>query len=268
MHYNGRMAYCPPPILRGGIRLFGWSLDGVEVSFTTREGGVSGGPWASLNLDPRGGDDPRATAENQRRVLEALDLPGIFLPRQVHGTALIAAQEAPVGFAYGYEADAVMGDLTGAGLGVMTADCLPIMLHHPAAGVAAAVHAGWRGLVGGVIPRAVRALLERRGGEAREIRAFLGPCIGTCCYEVDPAVAEQIAVAAGSRAVIRGTSPRPMADLREAALLQLATAGLERERIQSVELCTSCRADLFYSYRRDGARTGRMAGVIALRATR
>src|SRR5512138_460953 len=255
----------PPSLRHDGVLGFGWSVPGAEVRFLTREGGASAGPFRGLNVDPTRGDDRAAVAVNHALVLDALGVEGVFLPTQVHGTAILEAGEPVEGFTWGGEGDAVMSARAGSALGVMTADCLPVLLHHRRARAAAAVHAGWRSLAGGIVPAAVRELLRRWGGKAEEIEAFLGPCIGPCCFEVEEEVAGRIAASAGSDSVIDRCGGTPRADLWAAARLQLAASGVAPERVRAVELCTSCRADLFYSFRRDNGVTGRMASVIVLR---
>ena len=159
-----------------------------------------------------------------------------------------------VGGSRGVEGDALWTDEPGVPVAVLTADCLPIALarangDEPALAV---VHAGWRGLLGGVVENAVAAL----GGSAV---AIVGPAIGPCCYEVGDDVAEPYRARFGA-GVLRGRN----LDLWQAAELALVGAGCTR--IERLDLCTSCRADLFFSYRRDGERTGRQ-GVIGLVAS-
>ncbi len=227
-----------------------WDVDGpYEVVFTTRNGGVSEGPFASLNLGVLTDDDPERARENRRRACETIgaDPAALALNRQVHADTVNRA----VAGSRGVEGDALWTDEPGVPVAVLTADCLPIALARgngdgPALAV---VHAGWRGLLGGVIQNAVAAL----GGRPA---AIVGPAIGPCCYEVGDEVAEPYRARFG-REIVRGRH----LDLWQAAELALRDAGCDR--VERLDLCTSCHADRFFSHRRDGGRTGRQ-GVIAL----
>jgi len=238
--------------------------EGVEVYFTTRAGGVSTGPFTGCNLDPKGDDDAEAVSANQREVLAALKLEGLFLPRQVHGRNVVSAERVSGGFVFGKDGDAVAGSLPDAPLGVMTADCLAVMLYSPPGPVVAAVHAGWRGIVQGVLPEAL-SFVGSLGGDISRTKAFLGPAIGPCCYQVESQVAEQIAAASGPEAVLPGVEGGVRVDLAAAAGRQLAAGGVDPANVLSCGLCTSCNPELFFSHRRDEGRTGRMAGIIIRR---
>jgi len=145
-------------------------------------------------------------------------------------------------------------------LGVETADCLPILIVDPRRRAVAAAHAGWRGTASGVAARAVEALVAA-GSHPEDLLAALGPSIGPCCYEVG----EELRAAFGptGAALFRpGPRGRPHLDLRAANLGQLVAAGLRPHHIHEVGDCTACRADLYYSYRRDGAGAGRMINFV------
>ena len=230
------------------------ALPGARAAFTTRAGGVSEGPYSSLNLGILTDDDPERVNRNRRLVAEALGLPAgsIAMGWQVHG-ADIAEWDAPPapgrdGFARpGAELQKVDGHATaatGLGLLVLAADCLPVALAAP--GRVAMVHCGWRGLAAGIVERAVASFPELPA-------AAVGPGIGRCCYEVGD---EVTAAFAGVRGVVSGR----MLDLRAACEAKLRAAGVGT--IEHVDLCTSCREDLFFSHRRDGGVTGRQAGVV------
>ncbi len=253
---------------RGGLRLGLFRFPGgdAEAWFTTRKGGRSEGPWRWLNVDARGGDDPEAVDANREAVLAAAGLTGLFLPRQVHGRGILIAGGTPEGFVYGPEADAVVAGRAGPALGVMTADCVPVLLCHDRRPVTAAVHAGWRGVAEGLVPAALEFMRRRWEVVGRDFGAYLGPAIGPCCYETDEDVAARVAAAAGDAAVVRGGAPKPKVDLVLAVARQLEGCGLDPGRIWTSGLCTSCSADLFYSYRRDGFTTGRMASFVLRRA--
>lgn len=177
---------------------------------------------------------------------------GVAWVHQVHGAQVVDAGAAG---ACG-EGDALVARTRGLALAIVTADCVPVLLAGPR-GIAAA-HAGWRGIVAGV----VGAALAELGGSPAECVAWIGPAIGPCCYETGPEVAAQIAAASHDAAVSPGPVGRPHVDLRLAVRHQLATAGVER--VEVVDLCTRCAAGLLHSYRRDGRGAGRNHSFIWL----
>ena len=229
-------------------------LPNATVTFTTRQGGVSEGPYESLNLGILTDDDQERVAENRERLASAVGFPAdaVAMGWQVHGTQMAEWDGPPrVGsdgfFRPGAELRKVDGHVTsatGVGLLVLAADCLPVALAVP--GRVAMAHCGWRGLAAGILERAV-------GSFADAPAAAVGPGIGRCCYEVGDEVREAFT---GLDGVVSGR----MLDLRAVAGAKLRAAGVDR--IEQVDLCTSCRADLFFSHRRDGGVTGRQAGVV------
>ncbi|AEV17170.1 MAG: peptidoglycan editing factor PgeF [Thermus sp.] len=229
----------------------------VPHGFTTREGGVSQGPFASLNLSPATGDDPERVAENQRRVLEAFGHPPVAALKQVHGTQVHRVTGPGT-----WEGDGLLTQTPGLLLRVGVADCYPVLLYHPQ-GAVAALHAGWRGVVGGILPRALE-LLAGLGLDPQEAHLALGPGIGGCCYQVGEEVAARFAEAGLSTFAQDPKAPgRYLLDLEGALLLQAQRWGIPRERIHRVGLCTRCTPTLF-SHRRDRGRTGRMWGLVML----
>ncbi len=177
----------------------------------------------------------------------------LLLLRQVHGTSVAA----PTGSDERPEADAWAGvPDRGVLLGILTADCLPVLLCHPPSGTLGAAHAGWRGAVAGVAEATLKAL----GAPAEEIHVALGPCIGPCCYQVGPDVAD--AVGGTTRLTgWPGRADRFRFDLRGFVRDRLLAHGLSPDRIEESPLCTSCRPDLFFSFRRDGS-TGRLCSFV------
>ena len=221
---------------------------GVRIAFTKRPGGIGAAPYDTLNLSPFVGDDPASVAENQRRVATALGVPGLKLVKQVHrADVLDTSLKDPVelGPCILGEGDAlVAGRSETAGLMVMSADCVPILLAGPEH--VAAVHAGWRGLVAGVMERAVESV-----GEVSA--AWVGPSIKGCCYEVGSEVTG--AFERAGLPVIANDRVDPGA----AAVSILRRAGISDVSVSTD--CTSCDRS-FFSHRRDG-RCGRQAAVIA-----
>lgn len=227
----------------------------VRAAVTTRRGGVSVGPYASLNLAAHVGDAPAAVAANRALLRELLALPAepAWL-NQVHGTAV--ADAAGGGEC---DADASVASRRGAVCAVLTADCLPLLLCDRTGSRVAAVHAGWRGLLGGVI----EAALAQLGGDAGQLLAWLGPAIGPDAFEVGDEVRDAfIAVDSAAAAAFRPSpAGRWLADLYALARLRLGHCGVTA--VYGGGLCTFHDADRFYSYRRDGV-TGRMASLIWL----
>jgi polyphenol oxidase len=210
------------------------------------------------------GSDPRAAiAEAAGR-----DLPLRTL-RQVHGAVVRTTgpgrpprDDAASGHE---EGDALVVDGRGVAAGVWVADCLPVLICDETTRTAAAVHAGWRGTVAGVVGRAIEALRRCRGARPRDLRVAMGPAIGPCCFEVgDEVVAALLSAFPDSGAAVR-PGPKRRIDLAAANRSQALSAGVSGDRIQASGLCTLCRPDLLESYRRDGAGAGRMAALIAWR---
>ena len=230
---------------------------GVRALTTTRTGGVSLPPNDSLNLGDHVGDAADAVAQNRLRLREELDLPAE--PRwlsQIHGTRCCDATTVQMPI----EADAQFADQPGVVCAVLTADCLPLLLCDAAGERVAAVHAGWRGLLDGVIENSVQAM----GGQG--VMVWLGPAIGPAAFEVgeevraafvgrDPAAAEAfVPIAEG----------KWLADIYRLARQRLADCGVTQ--VYGGDLCTFSDSERFYSYRRDG-QTGRIASLIWLEET-
>lgn len=225
----------------------------VRALTTTRQGGVSLPPYDTLNLGDHVGDDPMAVSENRRRLMVELALPQE--PRwlsQVHGTC--SADAATVG--QGCEADASYTDRPGVVCAVLTADCLPVLLCDDEGRRVAAIHAGWRGLLNGVIEQAIVAMKAESA-----LLAWLGPAIGPAAFEVGEEVrAAFIADDPDAEvAFVPSVNGRWLADIYSLARMRLHRAGVSA--IYGGEHCTYSEPERFYSYRRDG-HTGRMASLI------
>ena len=214
-------------------------LPGARVRFTTRAGGVSEGPYASLNLGRWTDDDPAAVAENRRR---AADGAPIAFARQVHGTDVIALDGAPPADGIA-DADGVVTRAHGVAAMVLTADCVPVALATPDA--VAMVHAGWKGLSGGVLEAGVAALAADG-----PVHAAIGPAAGACCYEVGPEVAERFPGWALNGRLL---------DLKAVAAARLRAAGVAE--VLDVGRCTICEPGVFFSHRAGGGITGRNGGL-------
>lgn len=226
----------------------------VRALITERNGGVSSAPYDSLNLATHVGDDPARVTENRRRLAEATTLPGepLWLT-QVHGCAVAdAAHDAA-----GCEADAAFTDSPGQVCAVLTADCLPLLATNRSGSAVAAIHAGWRGLAGGV----VEAALARFDEDPAELLVWLGPAIGPDAFEVGADVREAfVAQDAGADTCFRANQPGHwMADIYGLARRRLAALGVGF--CGGGGYCTFSDSARYYSYRRDGV-TGRMASII------
>ena len=234
-------------------------LPGARAVFSTRLGGVSEGPYESLNLGILTDDDGERVAENRRRLAAhaGVRLGEVAMGWQVHGSELLDWAEPPRDGGYarpGAELRKVDGHLTerpGLGLLVLVADCFPVAL--AGGGRVAMLHCGWRGVAAGILERA----LERFDGDGGQPAAAVGPGIGQCCFEVGEEVLAEFAD-------LDGVADGRMLDLRAVIAQKLAAAGVER--VEHLDHCTSCRADLYFSHRRDGGVTGRQGGLAVLDA--
>ena len=250
-------------IEQGGLKFYRFPLlaafPEIVHGIFTRQGGVSTGPYHSLNLSFAVGDLPESVRENRRRVQEALHLLDLVSAIQVHGrqgSVITAANPAPE--AEIPEVDLLLTDQPGLGLLIKQADCQAVMLYDPEHQVVANVHCGWRGQVGNILAEAVSRLKSEFGSRAQALFAGIGPGLGPCCAEF--------------RNYRREFPPdlwsyqvRPnYFDLWQLSRDQLVASGLKPEQVDVAGLCTRCRQEEFFSYRRDGA-TGRQGAVIALK---
>lgn len=285
------------PVLRtksGSVVYFRFSNlergGGVRAAFTTRQGGVSLPPYQSLNVGYHVGDDPEAVTENRARAVAVVGgtLDDLVAAEQVHGdrVEVVSVDHRGRG-ARGQSgsipgADALITADPGAVLSMYFADCVPIFLVGPArrdaqaggpAYVGGLAHAGWKGTVARIGQRTVEAMASSYAVRPEEVVCVIGPSIGPCCYEVDEPVLgplrrvfpEQwetlIQPRLGGKV---GPGGKAMLNLWEANRLALLAAGVRAENIVVAGLCTACRTDLFYSYRAERGRTGRMAALLRI----
>jgi YfiH family protein len=233
---------------------------GVRAGFTTRAGGVSGTPWDSLDLGLHVGDDPDRVLVNRGRAERWLG-GRLAFASQVHGARVLTVLREPaLGEVSVGEADALVAERPGIGLGVLVADCVPVLLADADRGVVGVAHAGREGLVRGVLEAAVRAMTAA-GARADRVRAVVGPAISGPEYEVPEALRAQVASAVPETwsTTAWGT---PALDLPAGARAVLARAGVGQ--VTCVDVCTA-RDPRFYSHRRAtraGTTTGRFAGVV------
>ncbi|MEY9489203.1 YfiH family protein [Streptomyces calvus] len=235
------------------------TVSGAHFAFTDRWGGVSAAPYDELNLGGAVGDDPGAVRTNRELAAKSLGVdPGrVVWMNQVHGADAVVVEE-PWGERPVPEVDAIVTARRGLALAVLTADCVPVLLADPVAGIAAAAHAGRPGLVAGVVPAAVRAMTEQ-GADPARIVARTGPAVCGRCYEVPSAMRAEVA-AVEPAAHAETSWGTPAVDVAAGVHAQLERLGV-RDREQS-PVCTLESADHF-SYRRDRT-TGRLAGYVWL----
>lgn len=270
---------------RNGIRFFASELldrhADVAALVTTRHGGVSTGPFATLNLGAKTNDDPRNVRENRARVARLFghDARQLVFARQVHGDAIA---QVPRGFEGGVfdDVDALVIDAPQTPLVILTADCAAVFLYDPRHHAIGIAHAGWRGTVAGIAARAVQHMHEAFGTQPHNLIACIGPSIGPCCYEVGDEVISAVEAAmpdssgevlvepdmasAGSfRAAINADHKH--FDLWRANEIMLVETGIPEQQIEVARLCTACRTDLFYSHRAEKGVTGRFGALMMLR---
>jgi YfiH family protein len=187
--------------------------------------------------------------------------------KQVHGTdALVLDRPVLTGSAFAGGWDSLVTNQPGVLLTVRTADCVPVLIHDPVRGVVAAIHAGWRGAVAGVVRRTIGVMRRRFGSEPCDLSVGIGPSVGSCCYEVDEPVLQPLrADFPDWREVVRETGPgKARLDLRELIRRQARALGVDGVRVSLVNVCTVCHPDLFHSYRREGRVNGTMVSGIML----
>ena len=238
--------------------------DGLVHAISTRQGGVSEAPYATLNLSYTVQDESQRVSENRRRFATALggDIGRLVGSWQVHGDDVLVVDDDfdPNGTLP--RVDIQITDRPGWLLSLRFADCTPLLMLHPERRAIAVVHAGWRGTRIRAAATAVRALHERYGADPRGLLVGIGPAIGPCCYEIGEEVAEQFADR--SEAVLRNGRPRPHLDLWALNRRAVVEAGVPPEQVRVAELCTRCHADRFFSHRAHGFPAGRFGAAIGL----
>lgn len=249
-------------------------FDFLAHAFCTRHCGVSLGPYAGLNMSPMTGDDPENVSRNWQLLSQAfgIDRDCFFLLSQVHQDGILvldrsAGQES---FRVPPSYDAIITDQPDRALCIRTADCVPVILADPGKRVIANIHAGWKGTALNITGKVIGAMTERFGCRAEQIIGVIGPAIGACCYEVDEPVISAMGQWREGRDVCRPVAAlnRWMVDLPRINQNQMASAGIVKENMTLVDLCTSCREDLFFSHRRDKGETGRHVHFIMLKGPR
>lgn len=241
---------------------------GIRVAFTSRVGGVSNGPYASLNLAFHVGDASESIIDNRRTICEALtiDVSHLTCGQQVHGTHVAVVEENEVGRGHAdYEdslsaTDAMATSVARAALSMFFADCVPVVVVDAKRRAVGVAHAGWKGVAGNVVGALVERMREAFDTVPAQLTAYVGPSIGPCCYEVDRERAALFArmapqlVKAGARHI----------DLAAIAAGQLDCAGVPGQNVAAAGICTADNTDVFYSYRGEEGVTGRHAAIVSI----
>ena len=244
-----------------GINLFEFNLfkgySELCHGVFARSGGVSSGRFDSLNLGLSVGDDPEAVKENRGRILEKMELQRAVYLEQVHGKTIHVLTEddgqAPI------VADGVVTQLKGIALVIQVADCQGVLLYDPEQKVIANVHSGWRGSVENIIGDSIDVMATRFKSDPKDIRAGISPSLGPCCAEFVNYRDEM------PEAMWSYKSPdRPCFDFWALSCDQMTAKGMKKENIETMNICTHCSTDQFYSYRRE-KKTGRFGCVISLK---
>lgn len=244
------------------------ALPSVTAAVSIRQGGVSHPPYDKLNLAYHVGDADEKVAENRRRFCSSLNIDpdSLVIAQQVHGHRIALIDDSQVGRgAHGQDdaipnTDAMITQSRSAILGVLTADCVPVLISDPVSKAIGIAHAGWRGTLQRIASRTIIKMCDTFGTRPADCHVALGPSIGPCCYTVGTDVADQFQGEFDSANCVIGNK----LDLQRAIRSQLTEIGVEDRYISSAELCTACNLALLYSYRAEGGRTGRMMSVIKL----
>ena len=237
---------------------------GLLHGFMGRRGGKSVGAYAGLNTSYRVGDDPKVVSQNVCDMKLAVGIHDgrVVTMRQVHGDNIVEVQDKKIKEAG--EADGMVTAESDLYLGVLTADCVPLLFIAPKQKVAGAVHAGWRGTLAGIAERAVRQFQEKWNVAANELEVALGPSIGVCCYEVKDDVAGPLMKKWGSLTTpsIAVRAGKTFVNLRRLNRDILRSAGVPGNQLHQIGPCTACSPEDFFSYRRGQSETGRQISVV------
>jgi YfiH family protein len=247
------------------LKVPGWERwTGLLHGFLGRRGGKSAGRYAGLNLSFRVGDDPQTVKDNicdMKRAVGVHDL-RIVTMKQVHGDRIVEVKDKSLKEAG--EVDGMVTEERGVFLAILTADCVPILFTVPGRTVVAVVHAGWRGTLAGIAPKALELLKTRYGVAPDSVQVALGPSVGPCCYEIGADVSAPLLERWGgmTEASLTTRGGKSYLDLRRLNRLMLEKAGVAARSLLEVGPCTSCATDDFFSYRRERGETGRQISFI------
>jgi len=242
--------------------------EGIVVAFTTRVGGVSAAPYASLNLAYHVGDDPASVSVNRHRLCDVfgLQFSRMTCAQQVHGidVAVVGREEAGRG-RDSYETsipatDAMTCAAAGISLVMFFADCVPLAIADPVQRAVGVAHAGWKGVLDGIAGALIGRMADAFGSAPEDLLAYIGPAIGRCHYQVGP---ERIALFARQFPDFVRPSDAHL-DLPYLVQKSLDVAGVPRQNVAAADTCTAEHTDVFYSYRSEGGETGRHAAIVSI----
>ncbi len=257
---KGKISYLQPGAASGG----------VVAGFSTRNGGVSRAPYNSLNLGLNTDDQLAHVDGNRSTFARSFDLSPhqLLTVKQVHGNDLLLIDEPNPDLSHflSVEVDAIVTNQPGIMIGVLVADCYPVLLWNAETRVIAAVHVGWRGAANGILGKVIATLEKSLSCPPEQLHAAIGPGIGAHKYEVDRPVREAFRQGTGFWNEISAETRLGhwQLDLAMSSRLQLEQAGLQAKNIDSAKECTCCHPELLFSYRRDNGATGRQLGFILL----
>jgi hypothetical protein len=239
-----------------------YSFDSLSVrhGVFTRLGGVSVGMWSSLNLSRSTGDDIDSVRENRHRMYGAMNVSRALTSWLIHSNRVRVVSNADLG-QDDVHADAMVTNTRGLALTLRFADCVPVIFHDPQREVIGVAHAGWQGIVNGVLPATVQTMRDAFGCDLRDIVACIGPSIGPEKFEVGEDVAAKIQGAVSENVIVKNGNPKPFVDLWRSARSQLFDAGLRQIEIGG--LCTASDTCEWFSHRAEKGKTGRF-GVLAV----
>jgi len=257
---QGKITYLQPNTVHAGL----------IAGFSTRNGGVSRPPYNSLNLGLNTEDQLAQVEGNRSTFARAFDVPPhqLLTVKQVHGTDLLLIDEPNPDLSHflSLEVDAIVTNQAGIMIGVLVADCFPVLIWDGEKKVAAAVHVGWRGAAKGILGKVVAAMVRNFSCSAEQLKAAIGPGIGAHKYEVDRPVRDAFRQGAGFWNEISSETRLGhwQLDIALSCRLQLEQAGLRETDIETAKECTCCHPELFFSYRRDQGKTGRQLGFLLI----
>lgn len=244
---------------------------GLVCGFTTRNGGSSRAPFNSLNLGLGSGDHLSQVEANRAAVARSFDVePHLFLTvKQVHGSEILVIDQPnpEVSHFQRVESDAIITNQRNILIGILVADCFPVILYDHRKRVSGVIHLGWRGVAAGLLGRTIKAMGEVFGSQASDLKVAVGPGIAAHSYEVDRPVRDQFRQGTDQwgRIAKETSLGHWQLDLQKSILLQLDEVGVDRPAVDVVKECTCCHKETFFSHRRDQGRTGRQMGFALLR---
>jgi hypothetical protein len=250
-----------------------WRHAGVDIAFSTRNGGTGTGAFASANMGLHVEDEPEKVILNRGKFLDnfQLDLGQAVCCRQVHGDRIIRVDEQHQGRgAFLYDTslpdyDGLVTNRPGVALLTFYADCLPVYLFDPDKRAIGMVHSGWKGTMQRIAQKAVTVMQNEYGSQPVDLWAAIGPGIGACCFEISPALADDVKTNfPEDESIISSESGRCCWNLPLTIRQTLVQTGIDPDNISISSLCTACNPEWFFSYRRDKGMTGRMGALLNL----